>query len=60
MRSAKWQQRRLFYVAVTRAKEHLWLAHYKQSVNQYGMVFEQGMSRSVGELPQAVYESATI
>lgn len=60
MRSAKERERRLYYVAVTRAKEHLYLTHYKQSVNQYGKVFEQGMSRFAGELQPTVYESTTI
>lgn len=53
------EERRLFYVAVTRAKEHLYLTHYKQSVNQYGKVFQQGISRFVKELPLTVYETTT-
>jgi DNA helicase-2/ATP-dependent DNA helicase PcrA len=47
------EERRLFYVAVTRAKKELFLSSYSQA-----MTYEQEPSRFVQELPQSVYENA--
>lgn len=48
------EERRLFYVAVTRARKHLYLTHYKRSVDQYGRTHTQDASRFIRELPAAV------
>lgn len=50
------EERRLFYVAITRAKEKLFLSSYSRAVNQYGNTKEQQLSRFIQELPQSVYE----
>jgi len=52
------EERRLFYVAVTRAKKELFLSSYSQAVNPYGSNKPQQLSRFVQELPPAVYENA--
>lgn len=48
-------ERRLFYVAVTRAKRHLFLTSYSQAVNQYGSTKQQQLSRFIEELPRNLY-----
>lgn len=49
------EERRLFYVAVTRAKKLLFLTSYSQAVNQYGNSKQQQLSRFVQELPSSTY-----
>jgi DNA helicase-2/ATP-dependent DNA helicase PcrA len=50
------EERRLFYVAVTRAKNHLYLTSYGQSYNPYGKLMYQQLSRFIQELPDSVYK----
>jgi len=50
------EERRLFYVAITRAKKSLFLSSYSQAVNQYGSTKPQQLSRFIQELPESVYE----
>ena len=52
------EERRLFYVAVTRARKYLYLTHYKRSTDQYGRSHSQTVSRFIRELPETVYERA--
>lgn len=52
------EERRLFYVAVTRAKNELFLSCYKEAPNQYGKMMEQDLSRFVRDLPDTVYLSS--
>jgi DNA helicase-2/ATP-dependent DNA helicase PcrA len=49
------EERRLFYVAATRARDLLYLTTYRSSTNQYGRTFEQEVSRFVSELPDGAY-----
>ena len=49
------EERRLFYVAVTRAKNALFLSSYKESKNPYGKMMKQHLSRFIQELPESVY-----
>lgn len=51
------EERRLFYVAVTRAKDHLYLTSYSRSYNPYGKLMEQQLSRFITELPYGVYQT---
>jgi DNA helicase II / ATP-dependent DNA helicase PcrA len=51
------EERRLFYVAVTRARKELFLTSYSKSLNPYGQIKDQKVSRFVKELPNEVYES---
>lgn len=51
------EERRLFYVAVTRARQSLCLTSYAQAVNPYGSVKPQQVSRFVRELPASLYDS---
>jgi DNA helicase-2/ATP-dependent DNA helicase PcrA len=51
------EERRLFYVAVTRAKNHLYLTSYGQSYNPYGKLMYQQLSRFIQELPSSVYKN---
>lgn len=51
------EERRLFYVAVTRAKRNLFLSSYGQSINQYGSTKQQQLSRFIEELPRTTYDS---
>lgn len=51
------EERRLFYVAVTRAKRDLFLSSYGQSINQYGSTKQQQLSRFIEELPRTTYDS---
>lgn len=53
------EERRLFYVAVTRAKHLLYLTSYSQAVNQYGNSKQQQLSRFINELPKEIFESNT-
>ncbi|MBN1618393.1 ATP-dependent helicase [Candidatus Dojkabacteria bacterium] len=46
------EERRLFYVAVTRAKSELFLTTYASSPNRYGRIMSQDMSRFLRELPK--------
>jgi DNA helicase-2/ATP-dependent DNA helicase PcrA len=52
------EERRLFYVAVTRARKYLYITHYKFSTDQYGRNHTQEASRFIQELPKTVYEKA--
>jgi DNA helicase-2/ATP-dependent DNA helicase PcrA len=52
------EERRLFYVAVTRARKNLFISSYGESVNPYGRTMQQQLSRFVSELPREVYEFA--
>jgi len=52
------EERRLFYVAVTRAKKELYLTSYLQSLTQYGTMKSQQLSRFIQELSPTVYERA--
>jgi len=47
------EERRLFYVGITRAKERLLLTHAKYRYT-YGQMVEQSPSRFVGEIPTAL------
>ncbi len=49
------QERRLFYVTVTRAKEQLYLCHARARVLR-GKVVKRAPSRFLVELPEALYE----
>ncbi len=49
------QERRLFYVCVTRAKEHLFLCHARARVVR-GKVVKRAPSRFLLELPESLYE----
>ncbi|QXE87358.1 ATP-dependent helicase [Geomonas nitrogeniifigens] len=50
------EERRLFYVAVTRASHDLYLSGYTSSSNSYGKAFSQEISRFVEELPGHVLD----
>ena len=50
------EERRLFYVAATRAKDELLLVHPLASFDRYGIVVVTEPSRFLGELPENVYE----
>ncbi|WP_136514205.1 ATP-dependent helicase [Geomonas edaphica] len=50
------EERRLFYVAVTRASHDLYLSCYTSSANSYGKAFRQEISRFVEELPVHVLD----
>ena len=52
------EERRLFYVATTRAKRSLTLTSYAESLNPYGRMMSQRVSRFIHELPEAVYKTA--
>ena len=54
------EERRLFYVAVTRAKNSLFLSSYFKDVTPYGNVKQQRLSRFIRELPRTVYELGAI
>ena len=45
------EERRLFYVAITRAKKHLWLT-YANTRYRYGQLVQNDASRFLGELPE--------
>ena len=45
------EERRLFYVAVTRAKKHLWLT-YSNSRYRFGQLVQNDPSRFIEEMPQ--------
>jgi len=49
------EERRLFYVAVTRAKKDLYLSTYRRATNRYGRELLQETSRFVRELPRSLY-----
>jgi DNA helicase II / ATP-dependent DNA helicase PcrA len=51
------EERRLFYVAVTRARTNLLLTSYSWSVNPYGRTMAQTLSRFIQEVPRACYQS---
>ena len=44
------EERRLFYVASTRASKTLWLSTFKSSLNPYGQVMNQESSRFIDEV----------
>ena len=50
------EERRLFYVAATRAKSDLFLSSYNEASNPYGTMMSQRLSRFISELPESVYE----
>lgn len=54
------EERRLFYVAITRAKKELFLTSYAQSVNQYGKSMPQNISRFISELPNHLYQRTNV
>ena len=45
------EERRLFYVAVTRAKKHLWLT-YSNTRYRYGQLVQNDPSRFIDEMPE--------
>ncbi|NLN69409.1 MAG: ATP-dependent helicase [Chloroflexi bacterium] len=49
------EERRLFYVAVTRSKEELFLTTYASSPNPYGKMKSQTVSRFLEELPNHLF-----
>lgn len=51
------EERRLFYVAVTRAVTNLTLTTYKTALNQYGNNKKQEQSRFLNEIPDRLLES---
>jgi DNA helicase-2/ATP-dependent DNA helicase PcrA len=51
------EERRLFYVAVTRAKERLWLT-YAQSRYRFGQLQQNEPSRFIDEMPEAQIDKA--
>jgi DNA helicase-2/ATP-dependent DNA helicase PcrA len=50
------EERRLFYVAATRAKDELLLVHPLAAFDRYGIVVVTEPSRFLNELPEDVYE----
>jgi DNA helicase II / ATP-dependent DNA helicase PcrA len=50
------EERRLFYVAATRAKDELVLVHPLASFDRYGVVVVTEPSRFLRELPEGLYE----
>lgn len=54
------EERRLFYVAVTRAERELYLLHYEQSLDYYGRLHDQTQSRFLRELSSATYKSTIV
>ena len=50
------EERRLFYVAVTRAKDELTLVHPLAAFDRYGIVVVTEPSRFLRELPDGLYE----
>ena len=50
------EERRLFYVAATRAKDELTLVHPLASFDRYGVVVVTEPSRFLRELPESLYE----
>ena len=50
------EERRLFYVAVTRAKDELLLVHPLASFDRYGILVVTEPSRFLRELPEDLYE----
>jgi DNA helicase-2/ATP-dependent DNA helicase PcrA len=50
------EERRLFYVAVTRAKDELLLVHPLASLDRYGLMVVTESSRFLRELPESLYE----
>ncbi len=50
------EERRLFYVAATRAKDELTLVHPLASFDRYGIVVVTEPSRFLRELPEGLYE----
>ncbi len=49
------EERRLFYVAITRARRNLILTAYEQEIDQNGNTRKQKISRFIEELPKASY-----
>jgi DNA helicase-2/ATP-dependent DNA helicase PcrA len=54
------EERRLFYVAVTRAKDHLYLVHPVLADERYLRGVIQRPSRFIKELDKSTYEEATV
>ncbi len=50
------EERRLFYVGVTRAKDELTLVHPLAQLDRYGMLVVTESSRFLRELPETLYE----
>ena len=44
------EERRLFYVASTRARKELYLSTFSRNVNPYGRVMDQQISRFLNEV----------
>jgi DNA helicase-2/ATP-dependent DNA helicase PcrA len=53
------EERRLLYVAVTRAKKHLYLTYPKQLMSQDRQFHRVGMSPFLGEMGRGYYQRAT-
>ncbi|HED23842.1 MAG TPA: ATP-dependent helicase, partial [Firmicutes bacterium] len=49
------EERRLFYVAATRARNYLYMSTYREDYRQYGSVSE-GPSLFLRELPSGCYK----
>jgi superfamily I DNA/RNA helicase len=53
------EERRLFYVASTRAKDNLHLTHFYNSTNQYGRKFSNKVSRFIREIEHVPYQNGS-
>lgn len=51
------EERRLFYVAITRAKQHLWLT-YANSRYRFGQLVQNEPSRFIEEMPEAYIDKS--
>ncbi len=52
------EERRLFYVAVTRAKKHLWLS-YANSRYRFGQLVQNDPSRFIDEMPEEMLDKSS-
>lgn len=52
------EERRLFYVAATRARKRLFLSSYRQSMTPTGRIVSSTVSRFISELNQSTYSAA--
>ena len=53
------EERRLFYVAVTRAKKHLWLS-YANSRYRFGQLVQNDPSRFIDEMPEDQLDKSNV
>jgi DNA helicase-2/ATP-dependent DNA helicase PcrA len=53
------EERRLFYVAVTRAKKHLWLS-YANSRYRFGQLVQNDPSRFIDEMPEEQLDKSNV